>query len=45
MNGLLLMLPALTFAIPTELYLAGFVEAPPTTSLLLLAALWFGNWG
>jgi len=43
--GLLLMLPALTFAIPTDPYLAGFTEAPANVSLLLLAVLWFNNWG
>jgi len=43
--GLLMMLPALTFAIPSDPYLAGFVEAPANPSLLLLAALWFNNWG
>jgi len=43
--GLLLMLPALVFAIPTDVYLAGFAAAPATVTPILLAAAWFNNWG
>ncbi len=42
--GLLMMLPALTFAIPAEQYLAGFAEVPATKSLFLYVAIWFNNW-
>ncbi|NQU30723.1 MAG: hypothetical protein HQ525_08660 [Anaerolineae bacterium] len=43
--GLLLMLPALTFAIPTDTYLASFSEAPATLSTFLWFVIWFNNWG
>ena len=43
--GLLLMLPAFTFAIPTDTYLASIPEAPVTISTFLWFAIWFNNWG
>jgi hypothetical protein len=43
--GLLLIFPAITFAIPSDTYLAGF-QAPPTTpSIFFWLVLWFNNWG
>jgi len=42
--GLLLMLPAFAFAIPTDAYLASFTK-PPALSTFLFFVLWFNNWG
>ncbi len=43
--GLLLILPALVFAIPVQSYLDQFSTVPADPSLLLFGALWFGAWG
>jgi hypothetical protein len=43
--GLLLMLPALVFAIPVDIYLNPITSPPPDPSLLLYVAIWFSNWG
>ncbi len=43
--GLLLMLPAITFAIPSDTYLAGFIAHPTTPSIFFWLVLWFNNWG
>lgn len=43
--GLLLMLPALVFAIPVDSVLAQYSTAPTDPSPLLLGLIWFGEWG
>jgi hypothetical protein len=43
--GLLLMLPAVTLAIPVDSFLAQFATAPPTPAPLILWAAWLQNWG
>ena len=43
--GLLLIMPGVLFAIPSETYLRQFPTAPTSPSTLFLLALWFQNWG
>ena len=43
--GLLLMVPAISFALPVDGYLAQFSSAPPSPTFLLFAAIWLQNWG
>lgn len=43
--GLLLILPALVFAIPAQVYIDQFSTAPADPTLPLFGALWFGAWG
>ena len=43
--GLLLILPGVLFAIPSETYLRQFPTAPASPSLLFLLVVWFQNWG
>ncbi len=42
--GLLLMLPALAFAVPTATYLAGIQSPPASPSWFVFLVLWFDNW-
>ena len=43
--GLLLMLPALVFAVPVETILGRYHTGPTNPSALLLTITWFGEWG